>query len=262
MRKITLLAILFASFSFAANAANVLVENFGSVPVEQIQVGANKFWPYVSQFTGWDSQAPITISTSTGMDKVATVRKTSTMDNHLWLPAEKDADLTISNIPAGNFTNLKISFAMTSNGTGGDASKMLLYCNDVQVTIPSTVLGKNEYVTVPEIALANAQTLNLRFFIPAANNPSGMGYRLDNIKITGDEGGQSISNTAGDNVNIFAANGTVNFTTEKSVNVTVFNTVGQVIVNKMSEVGANQITLPKGQLLIVKVGQKAVKVKM
>lgn len=258
MRKITLLAILFASFSFAANAANVLVENFGSVPVEQIQIGANKYWPYVSQFTGWDNQAPITFSNTV---ENVTIRKTSALDNHAWFPAAKESDLIIDNIPAANFGNLKITFDITCNADGGDASKLSLFCNDVAVNVPSMNVGKNAFVTVPEIALANAPTLKLRFYFSPANNPTNMGYRIDNIKITG-EAGQSIATTTGDDLNIFVANGTVNFTTEKSVKVTVFNTVGQVIVNKMSEVGANQITLPKGQLLIVKVGQKAVKVKM
>lgn len=76
-------------------------------------------WPKIAAYTAYDMKAPVVYSDPYNN---ADVRSTGTLDNHVWLPANKDAELTIAHIDTKEKTGLRLSFdvavsADQSNGT-------------------------------------------------------------------------------------------------------------------------------------------------
>jgi hypothetical protein len=145
--------------------------------------------PAVSAYTGWDNQAPITFTNST--ERYPDLRATSSLNSHVWFAATYETDMIISNIPAADYTNLKLSFDLASNKANpseANINKVFVYVNDSQITMPSVAIPEmNTYVNSGNIDISNAATIKLRFHFTAANNPTNYGYRLDNIKIIGDK---------------------------------------------------------------------------
>ena len=150
----------------------------------------------IDEYSDWDNRSPVTFTYTT--TDYADIRATSSINTHVWFPANRETDLVISNISTAGYTNLKLSFDIACNNAGGDAGKVTLTCNGVTITVPSTPVGTvNRYVSSGELSIPDADVTNLRFLYTEVNNPYG--YRLDNIKITatgddggGDEGGGSI----------------------------------------------------------------------
>lgn len=187
MKKTTLFTWCLAALSLSASAADVFYENCGDTKV-------SKPWQSVTEYQGWKNQAPVTFTSTTA--NYPDVRSTSTLDNHIWFPAGKECDVVISNIPANGYNNLKLTFDVTSNKGGADNTGVIVVeCNDQALTVPSIDIAKqNEYVSLPEITLNSAPMLKLRLYIPSDNNKNG--FRIDNIKITGDQGAELPSITA------------------------------------------------------------------
>lgn len=187
MKKITLLLSFIACVAFTQAQETVFLETCGTLDVSTS--GTDNYRPKVELYTGWDNAAPITFTRTTSLDGYADVRKTSSTTNHVWFTSGKGTDLIISNIPAANFTNLKLSFDVATNSTSNsDANKVAVYVNGTQITnIPSqTFSATNTFVTVSDLAIQNADVITLKFEYTATSNPSGVGYRLDNFKITGE----------------------------------------------------------------------------
>lgn len=135
--------------------------------------------PKVTDYTGWDSAAPISFGYSTGWPDV---RATSTFNNHIWFAAGKDVNFQISNIAAAGKTGLKLSFKIVSNGTG-NTNALTVTANGTALTIPSVEVGKTDYVVVDNVAIADADKIDLVFSFTATSNT--VGYRLDDFKIEG-----------------------------------------------------------------------------
>ncbi|GHU67806.1 hypothetical protein FACS189413_03290 [Bacteroidia bacterium] len=138
----------------------------------------------IAGYTDYDNGAPVVFSYTT--TDYPDIRATNNINTHVWFPAAKESDLVISNIPAAGYSDLKLSFDVASNNASGDANKAIVEVNNVAVTVPSVpVVKQNAYVNSGNIAIPAANTIKLRFYYTAANNPTGYGYRLDNVKITG-----------------------------------------------------------------------------
>ena len=116
------------------------------------------------------------------------IRSTSTMSNHVWFPATKTTGFKIDGINATGFTNLVLTYDLACNKAGAPFSPVKVKVNGVSMTIPEGSLDaskSNVYstITLPNITAAN--TLTIEFEADAADNITGMGYRVDNIKVTG-----------------------------------------------------------------------------
>lgn len=136
--------------------------------------------PKIGDFTGYDN----TTVTYTDASTQATIRSTTTLNAHVWLPANNDSYLTISGIDASAYENVKLQFDFTGNGAT-NSEKLIIKINDVAITVPSVAASTaNSFVNVaiPE-ALAVSGTFKLEFVSLATNNT--VGFRIDNIKLTG-----------------------------------------------------------------------------
>lgn len=140
----------------------------------------------VSEYADYDNVSPIVFSKST--TDSPDIRTTSTMNAHVWFPANKETDVVISNINAKGYINLKLSFDVACGSTGStNLNKMMLYVNDAVVSVPSVAItAQNTYVSSGDIAISSADAIKLRFYYTVENNPINFGYRLDNVKITGE----------------------------------------------------------------------------
>ena len=179
MRKITLLLIV--TCAFLANAQIVIFNETFGVDIEER--------PSVNNYTGWDNGSPVVFSCST--ERYCDLRKAGTLNMHVWFGVNYEIDFLVSNIPTAGYTDLKLSFDIACNNAGGNANKLTLTCNGTTIAVPSAPVGAiNTYVSSGELSISNADVTNLRFLYTVANNPTGYGYRIDNIKITGTATGE------------------------------------------------------------------------
>jgi hypothetical protein len=176
---ISLLAMLLMSWSISAQAP-VFFETCG----EEGKTTGTRDTP--ADYTGWDNGAPITF------DGTSDVRATTQMNTHVWFAANADKDLIISGINTSGKTDLKLSFKIACGNSAGNAEKLSVVVkdlnggSDIPITVPSTTFsGSNSFIDISNLSGVPATTnLRITFTVAAANNPTGHGYRLDDIKIT------------------------------------------------------------------------------
>lgn len=144
-------------------------ETFGAALTATGSGGAKK----ISVYTGWSGGVTYADSYAT-----ADIRKTTTMDEALWLPQNPDTELVISGLPA-NKTDIVLSFDIAAQDKNTNANTVQIFANDVKLTSPSNEFTTtNAYVTL-SVAVPDGTT-KLRFFSPAGNNA----FRIDNIKLS------------------------------------------------------------------------------
>ena len=194
MKKSMMLFSLLLFFLISFGQETVFIDTCGNTDV----LSAKK----VDVYTDWDNPLPITFSRTTSLDGIADVRTTTTASNHVWFPSDKNSDLIISNIPVAGFTHLKLSFDIAAYKlAGADANKLSLYCNNSILRVPSLTFPTSKFVTIPDIALANSEMINLKFVYTAEKNANG--YRLDNFRITGEKTTSSVINPASKTIKLF-----------------------------------------------------------
>jgi len=254
MKKITLLMSFIACVIFAQAQTTIYSETCGTADVS--------LKPKVELYTGWDNPAPITYTRTTTLDGYADVRTFAGATNNVWFPGAKGTDLIISNIPAVGYKNLKLSFDVaTYNPLGTDQNKVNVYCNGTLLTIPSAaMIGTNTFQTVANINIDYADVINLKFEYTALTNPSGIGYRLDNFKITADLSTE-VSSTKADflTVSRIGKNLAINNIANGST-VEIYSTVGTRVQSAQLINGSIQLNDFSKGLYIVRVGNQSSKI--
>lgn len=134
--------------------------------------------PKIAAYTGWDN-ADLTFEDPYSAKK-ADVRTTSTMDNHVWLPANNDSGLKISGFNTTGFTSLVLTYDITSNKTGEDQNIIKVKCGDQEMTVPSAATTQNVYQTVTITGVPVGIT-SIEFISESTTNKSG--YRIDNVTL-------------------------------------------------------------------------------
>lgn len=154
----------------------IFIEDFGNPE----KVG--NYYPNVDKYTGWsNSDLTFTDPYMTASYSEASIRATSTMNGHLWLPANKLSGLNISGFNTSNYSNLKLSFDITGN-KDGDTNLITLTCGNQVMNIPLTEFKQNSYITV-ELTDVPDNITSIDFKSEAATNT--IGIRVDNIKLMG-----------------------------------------------------------------------------
>lgn len=154
----------------------IFIEDFGNPE----KVG--NYYPNVDKYTGWsNSDLTFTDPYMTASYSEASIRATSTMNGHLWLPANKLSGLNISGFNTSNYSNLKLSFDITGN-KDGDTNLITLTCGNQVMNIPLTEFKQNSYITV-ELTDVPDNITSIDFKSEAATNT--IGIRIDNIKLMG-----------------------------------------------------------------------------
>ena len=161
--------------------------------------------PAPAAYQSWDNKAPVTYDGNTD------IRQTSSLDSHIWFAAENTANpglernLIITGINTAGKTDLKLSFAITSNKAGANANALFIKVKDIAnsgsettITVPPTEIAtQNKYITVSNLeGLPATSNLQITLYTTAASNPNGFGFRLDDIQIT--SGDAPVLNTNND----------------------------------------------------------------
>lgn len=253
MKKFILLLFLLGCLSFSYSQETVFLETCGNTAVSSSKK--------VDLYTGWDNVSPVTFTRTSGLDGYADVRSTSSMTNHIWFPADKSSDLIISNITAVNYNNLKLSFDMAAYKlTGSNINKLNLYCNGVRLSMPSDSITSSKFVSVPDIALNNSDNIDLTFEFTALTNTNG--YRIDNIKITGDKSTSGITDPVSTDIHAVVSghkviiSGLMDGTT-----VLIFNSIGTVVQSSRLNKSSIELNcrLKKG-LYLIRIGGSTCKI--
>lgn len=213
--------------------------------------------PKVSEYTDYDNGAPVTFSNTT--TDYPDLRTTSTMDTHVWFPANKETDLVISNIPASGYSDLKLSFDVATGASGGsNLNKVNIQVNDVSITVPSVAItAQNKYVSSGDINIAQANTIKLRFHYTVANNPLNYGFRIDNVKITG------TPPTGVDNPRaavVYVANGQLIIEDNVSAEIEIYNISGVMVQKYPAHTAKIALDSFQNGVYLVKIGSKIQKV--
>jgi hypothetical protein len=139
----------------------------------------NETRPKIGDFTGYDN-ANVTFSDPSDR---CTIRSTSTLDAHVWMPTGNDTYLTIDGINTSGYTDINLQFDFTGNGSA-NANKLIVKVNGIELTIPSVNVASNTFSTIIiSEPISLSETVKIEFIATAANNT--VGFRLDNIKLTG-----------------------------------------------------------------------------
>lgn len=160
----------------------IFEETFGTVEKKD-----NGYWPAVNEFKGYDNKS-LTFSDpqqiAGGFEySQASIRSTSTLDAHVWLPASKDSQLQIAGFTTTGYKTLKLTYEITANKASVDQNIIKVYAGDKEVTVPSKSISKaNAYQTVELSGLPEGIT-SILFASSKSTNTAG--YRIDNIKLVG-----------------------------------------------------------------------------
>lgn len=147
----------------------------------------------VADYTGWKNYGAGSIT----FGGTANARGTSSLNSHVWFASNSEKSLSIEGINTSGCDSIRLSFKMMANGSNGNASKVTVACVDAQgqstmLTIPSQPIANStsDYTTVSNIVGVPAtESLKLTFAFTATNNT--VGYRIDDIEITGKSTGQT-----------------------------------------------------------------------
>ncbi|MDL2241431.1 hypothetical protein LJB91_00795 [Bacteroidales bacterium OttesenSCG-928-L03] len=142
----------------------------------------------VTDWTNWDNQGKVTFSGNTQ------VRFTSQTAHIYFYPSSAqypdDNTFTISGINTSAHENLTLSYDVACNKAQADAAGILVEAYDVTANkrdtleVPSFIMEEaNTYRNIANLSVPTTTNLQLTFWTTEATNPTGYGYRLDNIQI-------------------------------------------------------------------------------
>jgi len=152
----------------------ILAEGFGDIPTGT----STKY--RIGNYTGFENKTVKYSDLYTA--EYADVRRTSTMDAHVWFPAGRTTGLKIENINATGFTKIKLSYGLAANGANAPVQSIKVRVNGVDKTVSGALGSQNQFVT-QTISDLPAGTLTIEFEGLTAENKAG--YRVDNIKLVG-----------------------------------------------------------------------------
>lgn len=146
--------------------------------------------PKIAEFTDFDMKAPITYSDASGSADIRSISGNN--GAHVWLPAGKDAYLTIRGINTSAYKteDLVLTYELAANlydaGSSTNLNVVTVKCNGTALAVPSmpvtNAAGDNaKFYTITLEGIVSAADVTLEFFASAAANTVGL--RLDNIKI-------------------------------------------------------------------------------
>ena len=161
----------------------IFEETFG----DEVAKKDNDYWPSLDETDLWTSTSGLTFTDPQQLGggfsySNVSIRQTSTMDPHAWLPAKKESQMKIEGFNTTGYTDLTLTYDIAANNAG-EQSVIRLMWGDTEVTVPSAAITtQNKYQTVTITGLTAGVT-SLTFISETATNTAG--YRIDNIKLVG-----------------------------------------------------------------------------
>lgn len=234
----------------------IFLETFGDKAVTKTYGPKGNSWPYPDQFTDWSNPSCVFEGQNASIRNVNDV-------NNIWFAANKESFFSISGINTVGYSNLELSFDMACGNqteNTGNSNKMTVTCNDANITVPSVTLGAmNVFSNISGMSLPQADKMNLKFAFTAANNPTNYGYRLANIKISGETGG--VDAIKASSMLVTTEGNKVLVSVNRDSDVQVYNMSGILVGQSNVSAGeTDTFTLPAGAVYIIKAGDQVTKV--
>lgn len=163
------------------------------------------YWPYLSDYKGFDNPASMFENTS---EEKASVRIVSNLTN-VWFPKNKDVAIAIKGINAQGNTSATLEYQVGANvyktGEKQDLNTLKIKCNGQELSIPSKEVtgdakqGNTPFkMTIENVTVSDNTTLE--FYCTTTDNAYGL--RLYNVKLyvpgsstSGNEEGTTIEPT-------------------------------------------------------------------
>lgn len=163
------------------------------------------YWPYLSDYKGFDNPASMFENTS---EEKASVRIVSDLTN-VWFPKNKDVAIAIKGINAQGNTSATLEYQVGANvyktGEKQDLNTLKIKCNGQELSIPSKEVtgdakqGNTPFkMTIENVTVSDNTTLE--FYCTTTDNAYGL--RLYNVKLyvpgsstSGNEEGTTIEPT-------------------------------------------------------------------
>ncbi|MDR1877063.1 MAG: hypothetical protein LBQ84_05515 [Flavobacteriaceae bacterium] len=147
-------------------------------------------WPKIAAVINFDN-ANVTYSDIYAASDVRRVAAINDGSLFVWLPANKDAVLTLENIPIEERKNVTLRYRFNANiynpGDVSNTNNLIVKFNDVELTVPDTELNtannRNRYlgvaIPIPDELLT--EYAKLEFISVPGNNDKG--FRIDDIEL-------------------------------------------------------------------------------
>ncbi|WP_313367090.1 fimbrillin family protein [Sphingobacterium mizutaii] len=151
-------------------------ENFGDIPV------ADRSKRYkVEEYTGFSNKAVkySNLFTSGWVD----IRRTGTMDAHVWFTLNKTTGLKIEGINTTGYKDLKLTYKLAANASGKPIENLKVRINGVELQPKGVLGGQNEFSVQTISSGIPAAAITIEFDAQSATNDKG--YRVDDIKLVG-----------------------------------------------------------------------------
>jgi hypothetical protein len=153
---------------------------------------------------------------------------------------------------------MQLQYRKGSNGSWTDVGTPVF----INVVSESNIRGNFDNIQLPA-GCENVATLELRFIVTAlAVGATTTQSRLDNFFITATKATTGSNNIQKDNVKVFNANGKLAIRGAAGSDISIYSITGAKVM-ELQNVNENEvIVLSSGQIYIVKVNDKAFKVKL
>ena len=151
-------------------------ENFGDIPV------ADRSKRYkVEEYTGFSNKAVkySNLFTSGWVD----IRRTGTMDAHVWFTLNKTTGLKIEGINTTGYKDLKLTYKLAANASGKPVEGLKVRINGIELQPKGVLGGQNEFSVQTISSGIPAAAITIEFDAQSATNDKG--YRVDDIKLVG-----------------------------------------------------------------------------
>lgn len=160
---------------------------------------SGNYWPYFSDYTGFDNPASMFENTS---EEKASVRIVSNLTN-VWFPGAKDVSIAIKNINAQGNTTATLEYQVGANvysaGEKQDLNTLKVKCNGQELSIPSKEVtgdasqGNTPFkMTIENVSVSDNTTLE---FYSTTDNSYGL--RLYSVKLYVPGNSTTTGNNAG-----------------------------------------------------------------
>lgn len=148
----------------------------------------------IAAFTGWSNTA-VTYTDQFAVSDIRVLKSGDNLTNHVWLPANKDAELAISNINTEKSSKLKLTFDIAANvfnaGTKFDIKDLSIDLNGQKFSPTSKVLSKENndanifYTVEVDLSAATSVPASSKITLTTTATNNTVGVRIDNIVLKG-----------------------------------------------------------------------------
>lgn len=134
----------------------------------------NNQWPYADKYTGWTDTHNLVYSSFN-----VSARLVSDIAN-LWFPKSKECYFQVSGFETNDYTDLKFTFDIACEQTGGNQNEIVVETDQGKITVPSATTETSPNYHVVDVTLQSGMTW-IKLSAPTLTKD----YRIGKMKLVG-----------------------------------------------------------------------------